>query len=76
MVSLDKDAKTATLAGGRKIRYEALLSTMPLDLTLQWLGQQKWAAELSHRCAPCAHVFCWTGPRTSCLSQSRQRSAI
>ena len=49
VVSLDKDAKIATLASGRKIQYEALLSTMPLDLTLQWLGQQKWAAELSHR---------------------------
>ena len=58
VVSLDKDAKTATLAGGRKIRYEALLSTMPLDLTLQWLGQQKWADELSHRWAPHTCISC------------------
>ncbi len=39
----------ATLASGMKIQYEALLSTMPLDVTLQWLGQPRWADELSHR---------------------------
>lgn len=49
VVSLDKEAKVATLANGLKIQYEALVSTMPLDLTLHWLGQPKWADELSHR---------------------------
>lgn len=49
MTGLDRKAKVATLASGAKIQYEALVSTMPLDLTLAWLGQPKWADELSHR---------------------------
>ena len=49
MVGIDKEAKVATLTSGQKIQYEALVSTMPLDLTLHWLGQPKWAEELSHR---------------------------
>ena len=49
VVGIDKEAKVATLASGQKIQYEALVSTMPLDLTLHWLGQPKWAEELSHR---------------------------
>ncbi len=49
VMSIDKEAKVATLACGQKIQYEALVSTMPLDLTLHWLGQPKWADELSHR---------------------------
>ena len=49
MVSLDKDAKVATLANGQSIQYDALISTIPLDITLRWLGQPKWADTLSHR---------------------------
>lgn len=49
VTGLDRKAKVATLASGAKIQYEALVSTMPLDLTLVWLGQPKWADELSHR---------------------------
>ena len=49
MIGLDKEAKEATFACGAKIQYEALLSTMPLDLTLRKLGKPEWAKELSHR---------------------------
>ncbi|BDA50044.1 hypothetical protein COCOBI_15-1720 [Coccomyxa sp. Obi] len=48
VVSLDKDAKVATLANGQSIQYDALVSTMPLDNTLRWLGQPEWADTLSH----------------------------
>ena len=39
LVGIDKEAKVATLASGLKIRYKALVSSMPLDLTLQRLGR-------------------------------------
>ena len=53
VTGIDKEAKVATLACGQKIQYEALVSTMPLDLTLHRLGQPKWAEELSHRWVSC-----------------------
>ena len=49
VVDLDKDAKVATLASGARLQYDALLSTMPLDLTLCKLGRAKWASELLYR---------------------------
>ena len=49
VVSIDKDAKTVTLDGGRQLQYDSLVSTVPLDLTLQWMGQQEWASDLTHR---------------------------
>ncbi len=49
VTSLDKDTKVATLANGQSIQYDALVSTMPLDITLRWLGQPEWADTLSHR---------------------------
>lgn len=51
VTGLDKDAKTVTLASGVTLQYDSLISTMPLDLTLQWLGKGDWADELTHRCA-------------------------
>ena len=36
------------LADGSKITYNKLLSTMPLDLTLSWLGKDEWAQGLQH----------------------------
>jgi len=48
VTSLDKDAKTVTLANGKMLQYDNLISTMPLDLTLQWLGKSDWAEELTH----------------------------
>lgn len=49
VVGIDKDARTASLADGSQLQYESLLTTMPLDLTLRWLGKPDWADELTHR---------------------------
>jgi hypothetical protein len=32
----------------RQIAYDALISTIPLDVTLRWLGQPEWADGLQH----------------------------
>lgn len=50
MTDLDKDKQIATLSSGKKIQYDALISTMPLDITLTWLGKKQWADGLTHRC--------------------------
>ncbi len=48
VVSIDKENKIVTLEGGHKYQYDSLLSTMPLDLTLTWLGKEEWAKGLQH----------------------------
>lgn len=48
VVSIDKDAKTVTLDNGHKYQYDALVSTLPLDITLTWLGKEEWAKGLQH----------------------------
>jgi hypothetical protein len=48
VTNIDKDAKVVTLANGRKIAYESLISTIPLDITLRWLGKSEWADGLTH----------------------------
>lgn len=48
VTSIDKDNKMVTLACGRKIAYDALISTIPLDITLRWLGKSEWADGLTH----------------------------
>lgn len=48
VTNIDKDAKEVTLSDGKKIKYNSLLSTLPLDLTLSWLGQKEWAEGLQH----------------------------
>ncbi len=48
-MALDEEARTATLADGRRVRYEALVTTAPLDCTLRLLGQAAWAEALTHR---------------------------
>ena len=55
MVALDAEAKVATLGSGARVRYDALVTTQPLDVTLRALGQPAWADQLSHRCG--ARVF-------------------
>ena len=49
MTNLDKEKQIATLSSGKKIQYDALISTMPLDITLTWLGKKDWADGLTHR---------------------------
>ena len=49
VTNLDKDKQIATLSSGKTIHYDALVSTMPLDITLTWLGKKQWADGLTHR---------------------------
>ncbi|KAL3151045.1 hypothetical protein ABBQ38_012914 [Trebouxia sp. C0009 RCD-2024] len=48
VTGLDKENQIATLASGKKIQYDALISTMPLDITLTWLDKKQWADGLTH----------------------------
>ena len=48
VVSHDLDGQSVTLANGRKIRYQKLLTTIPLDLTLRMVGQDAVADELHY----------------------------
>lgn len=43
VTSIDRDAHTVTLATGKKIQYESLLSTLPLDVMLRWQGEPELA---------------------------------
>ena len=58
MTDLDKDKQIATLSSGKKIQYDALISTMPLDITLTWLGKKQWADGLTHRCFIASTYLC------------------
>ena len=48
VVALDLDAHCVTLDNGKKIKYEKLLSTIPLDLTLGMVGQPEVAKRLNY----------------------------
>ncbi len=48
VANIDKDAKTVTLSDGKTIQYNSLLSTLPLDIVLRWLGKPEWADGLQH----------------------------
>ena len=52
ITGLDAATKTLTLTDGRKLQYDSLISTMPLDITLTWLGKKDWADGLTHRRVP------------------------
>lgn len=39
ITGIDADSNTVTLQDGSKIKYNKLLTTIPLDITLTWLGQ-------------------------------------
>jgi hypothetical protein len=52
ITGLDAATKMLTLTDGRKLQYESLISTMPLDITLTWLGKKDWADGLTHRRVP------------------------
>eukprot|EP00983_Pelagomonas_calceolata_P073997 1152352-Pelagomonas_calceolata.AAC.9 len=40
VTGIDKEAKVVTLESGAQIRYNSLLSTLPLDVMLRWFGKQ------------------------------------
>ena len=46
--SIDAEGKVVTFADGRRIAYESLISTLPLDGTLRWLGKPELADGLTH----------------------------
>jgi protoporphyrinogen oxidase len=48
VTSIDAEHKTVTLQDGKTIQYQALLSTLPLDTTCRWLGQEGWSNGLQH----------------------------
>mmetsp|Transcript_84305 Transcript_84305/g.163752 ORF Transcript_84305/g.163752 Transcript_84305/m.163752 type:complete len:494 (+) Transcript_84305:2-1483(+) len=48
MTALDLDAKVVTLDSGKKIKYQRLLTTVPLDVTLRMVGQGAIADELNY----------------------------
>jgi len=48
VVSINAAAKSVTLKSGAVVSYGALLSTIPLDVTLRKLDQPAWADGLTH----------------------------
>ena len=58
VLDLDREGRTVTLKNGNKLQYDALITTMPLDITLQWCGQKKWADGLTRRCGPTRVDLC------------------
>jgi protoporphyrinogen oxidase len=48
VTAIDKEAKQVVLSDGQVICYDSLISSMPLDVTLTWLGKQEWAQGLQH----------------------------
>jgi len=48
VASIDAEAKTVTLTDGSSIRYGKMISTIPLDITLNMLGHKQLAEELTY----------------------------
>eukprot|EP01024_Parvocaulis_polyphysoides_P055160 TRINITY_DN5621_c0_g2_i3.p2 TRINITY_DN5621_c0_g2~~TRINITY_DN5621_c0_g2_i3.p2 ORF type:complete len:328 (-),score=46.41 TRINITY_DN5621_c0_g2_i3:56-1039(-) len=48
IVGLDLVAKTVSLKDGKKIQYDALITTMPLDITLSMVGKKELGDRLTH----------------------------
>lgn len=48
VVALDLEGHCVTLDNGKKIRYQKLLSTIPLDLTLRMVDQSELASKLNY----------------------------
>lgn len=48
VAAIDKEAQIVTFSDGSKLGYEALVSTIPLDITLRWFGRPEWADGLQH----------------------------
>lgn len=48
IVNVDPAAKVLTTSDGRQLQYNKLLSTIPLDITLTWLGRAELAQRLTY----------------------------
>lgn len=48
VTGIDGEAKTVTFADGRRVAYDTLISTIPLDITLRWLGRPEQADGLQY----------------------------
>lgn len=46
--SIDVEGRRLVFADGSAVRYDALLSTIPLDKMLRWCGKTEWADGLQH----------------------------
>ena len=75
VTGIDKDAKAVTLSDGRRVSYESLISTLPLDVTLAWLGKREWADGLSRRCVGRCAVVDFKSVRRACHAQAAVRGA-
>lgn len=53
--SMDPEAKTLALSDGSTVRYNKLLTTIPLDLTLSWLGRAEVLVVTHHRARSSRH---------------------
>ena len=45
---VDKEKQNVTFQDGSIIEYDHLISTIPLDTILTWLGHEDWAGRLTH----------------------------
>ena len=48
VIHIDAAKKTLEMGDGKRIKYNKLLSTIPLDVTLTWLGRQDLAEKLTY----------------------------
>jgi len=59
MTKIDKEKQIVTLKNGQQIEYGALITTTPLDLTLNWLGKSDIADRLEHRSISVPYMKDW-----------------
>jgi protoporphyrinogen oxidase len=67
VTGLNVEKKVATFEDGSQIQYKALVSTLPLDVLLQWVNKGDWADELQHSSS---HII-GIGIRGSCPHGSK-----
>jgi len=48
VTNIDAAAHVVEMADGSKIHYDKLMSTLPLDQVLKWVGKDEWADRLTH----------------------------
>lgn len=48
VTAIDAQQRVALLSDGSVVQYEAMVSTIPLDITLTLLGKREWAQGLTH----------------------------